>query len=62
MKKFLFVLLAVWVVTTNLTAQVASDVVIYKGTDIDPNGKADDSIWKNITPVDITKTYIYSSV
>lgn len=59
MKKFLFVLLAVWVATTNLTAQVASDVVIYKGTDIDPNGKADDNIWKDITPVDITNVFNY---
>ena len=59
MRKILFTL-AIFVVTM-LSAQVTSDLVIYKGTDIEPNGKADDAIWSQIAPVKITNVFNYES-
>lgn len=60
MKKILSTLIAVFLYTM-LSAQVTSDLVIYKGTDIEPNGKADDPIWSQVAAVPITNVFNYES-
>ncbi|MDR1681970.1 MAG: T9SS type A sorting domain-containing protein [Candidatus Symbiothrix sp.] len=58
MKKNLFILSAVCVLfATSVSAQVAADVTIKKGWNIDVDGKPDDAIWSLIDPVAIERNF-----
>lgn len=58
MKKTIFTLLAVFA-SYGLFGQIQSDLVIKKGSDIEPNGLEDDEIWSNIAPVTINNVFNY---
>jgi hypothetical protein len=60
MKKTIFTFLAVFI-TCGLFAQIQSDLVIKKGTDIEPNGLEDDAIWALIEPLAITNVFNYET-